>query len=323
MRLFFIFIALSIGNFALATEWLAYPSQLQTFDYSGDKLKQNWPKLTQGTQQQWPDEAFIGAIANQYPDLLTQMLRLAQQPDAHPAVKALLEDNYSPLAQALQQTWRLHYEGKYEQSYQLGAQLGPAGAVPAIYSKLIHTTFLVKDPKQKRERFRQAAQEAETSLQLTPGYDFGEFGLLYARARILELLDASEALSSGYLGSTQARLEELAERHPNNSLYPTTYAGIQAGVVERVGSFIGRVTYGATAKRAIEGFKQALELEDDLPVIYNEFIVALERIDPKKHQTLIQDLSAYCLALRVYSAEEALNQAQCDHVYKTQQQVEN
>src|SRR5690554_7915197 len=37
-----------------------------------------------------------------------------------PAVKALLNDDLSPLAAALQQAWRLHYEGKFEQAYNLG-----------------------------------------------------------------------------------------------------------------------------------------------------------------------------------------------------------
>lgn len=202
-------------------------------------------------------------------------------------------------------------------------QLGPAGSVPAIYSKLMYATFMIHSSAEKLAMFREIADEAEQSLQLTPGYDFGQFGLLYARVRILERLGTTASLATGFLGSTQKNLKELSKRHPHNSLYPTTYASIQAGVVERVGSLIGRITYGATESRTLDGFKQALELQANLPVIYNEFIVALSRINPKKHHVLIQDLSAYCLALTPYSAEEALNQALCKSTYTQQDLVEN
>jgi len=323
MRLLLTLVIFSACNFALAMDWQPYPSDLTQFDYSGDKLKANWDKLTMGTQQEWPDEVFIKSMATAYPKLKNNMLELAAKPNAHPAVKALLNDDFSPLAAALQQAWRLHYEGKFEQAYNLGMQLGAAGSVPAIYSKLIHTTFLVHSPTDKLAIFQALADKAEQSLELTPGYDFGEFGLLYAHARTLELLDTSAALSTGLLGSTQNRLQELSERHPKNSLFPTSYAGIQAGVVERVGSFVGRVTYGATASRAVEGFQQALELQPNLPVIYNEFIVALKRINHKKHNILIQDLAAYCLTLTPYSAEEALNQALCKSAYTQQDLVKN
>lgn len=323
MRVIISLLLLSFCSFSGALEWKAYPSDLPQFDYSGDKLKENWNKLTLGSKQEWPDEAFLLNMSEDYPQLRQQMLELAAQPNAHPAVKAILEGDFRPLAEAIQQAWRLHYEGKYEASYKLGVQLGVAGSVPAIYSKLMYTTFMVHSSAEKLTLFREVAEKSEDSLQLTPDYDFGTFGLLYARVRILEQLGTSAALATGFLGSTQKSLKKLTERNPINSLYPTTLGGIQAGVVERVGSLIGRVTYGATEGRTIKHFQQALDLQENLPVIYNEFIVALSRINPKKHKVLIQDLATHCLALTPYSAEEALNQALCSSTYAQQQLVEN
>lgn len=302
-------------------QWLAYPTTLPSFDYSGDKLKEFWPMLTQGTQQEWPDEYFIVGMEQRYPDLHIHMLERAKQENAHPALKALAAGNATPLTEAIQEVWRLHYQGQYQQSYELGMQLGAMGAVPAIYSKLIYATFMIQDSKEKLATFREVAQQSEALLPMTPGYDFAEFGLLYARVRILERLNTPAALATGFLGSTQTRLRKFTERNPQNGLYPTTLGGIQAGVVERVGSMIGRVTYGATATRTIERFEQALALESELPVIYNEYIVALSRINPKKYQNRIQDLSTKCVTLIPYSAEEALNQANCTLEYKEQQVV--
>lgn len=324
MRIFITFILLAFGLSSWANsadQWLSYPSELPHFDYSGDKLKEAWPMLTQGTQQEFPDNNFFIRMAKKHPDLHNYMLNDAKQPDAHPALKALLDDNPAPLAEAMQELWRLHYQGQYKESYKLGMQLSAAGAVPAIYSKLMYATFMVVDPTEKLAMFRDAAAQSEALLPMTPGYDFAEFGLLYARVRILERLNTTSALATGFLGSTQKSLHNFVERNPQNSLYPTTLGGIQAGVVERVGSMIGRITYGATATRTVEHFEQALELEDDLPVIYNEYIVALSRLSTKKYQNKIQTLAAKCATLTPFSAEEALNQALCANEYKEQQVV--
>lgn len=324
MRIFIVFtlLAFSLASWALPVDqWLSYPNELPHYDYSGDKLKEAWPMLTQGTQQEFPDEAFITGMGQKYPDLHNYMLNLAKDEQAHPAIKALAEGDAAPLAKEIQEVWRLHYQGQYKDAYQLGMQLGAAGAVPAIYSKLMYATFMVTDPTEKLAMFREAAAQSEDLLPLTPGYDFAEFGLLYARVRILERLNTTAALATGFLGSTQKSLRTFVERNPHNSLYPTTLGGIQAGVVERVGSMIGRVTYGATANRTIERFEQALNLEGNLPVIYNEYIVALSRISSKKHQNKIQTLAAKCATLTPFSAEEALNQALCASEYQEQQVV--
>lgn len=304
-----------------AEHWLSYPDTLPQFDYSGDKLKQAWPMLTQGTQQEYPDAQFLTQMSNKYPDLHNHMLETAKQENAHPALKALLEDDIEPLAQALQEVWRLHYQGQYKESYLLGMQLGAAGAVPAIYSKLMYATFMLDAADEKLAMFREAASQSEDLLPMTPGYDFAEFGLLYARVRILERLNTPAALATGFLGSTQTNLRKFVERNPANSLYPTTLGGIQAGVVERVGSIVGRITYGATATRTVERFESALELEGNLPVIYNEYIVALSRISAKKYNQRIHELSQKCATLTPYSAEEALNQSKCGLEYKEQQVV--
>ncbi|MEN9465546.1 MAG: hypothetical protein RL217_1727 [Pseudomonadota bacterium] len=316
----FLFVCLSLPS--LAVEWKDYPRNLPQFDYSGDKLKAAWPELTKGTQQEWPDAAFFKRMAEKYPQAHQYTLKQAEAPDAHPALKALAAGNSAPMVEAVQQAWRFHYEGKFKDAYELGMQLGAAGAVPAIYAKLMYSTFMISSPKDKLASFREAAAQSEALLPMTPGYNFAEFGLLYARVRILERLNTAQALATGFLGSTQESLLQFTQNNPKNSLYPTTLGGIQAGVVERVGSLIGRMTYGATATRTIDRFEQALLLEGNLPVIYNEYIVALSRIDADDYQKRIQSLAQKCATLAPFSAEEALNQALCQSTYKTQEQVQ-
>lgn len=316
MRFLSVVFGLLTSSFVLAAPWQPYPDDLPVFRYPAGQLQQHWPQLTLGTAQPWPDQTAVHTLLTDYPQLQAAMLEQASQEQAHPALQALLQQQVQPLADALQQVWRLHYEGHFQQAYELGMQLGPLGAVPALYARLMHTALIVTDPDEKLALFRDTAAVSEQLLPLAPGYAFAEFGLLYARARILELLDTSGATASGFLGSTQDALQALAERYPQQGLYPASLGGMQAGIVERVGSFVGRLTYGATESRALAAFEKALSLQSGLPVMYFEYSVALGRLDADKYHQRRLELLQQCLALPVFSAEEALNQSFCARHYQ-------
>lgn len=304
---------------AFAADWQPYPADLPQFDYSDNRLQEFWPQLNQGPGLPFPDESALRALLDKYPQLLDYSQDQARLPEAHPALKALLTDNLQPLAEASQQVWRLHYEGHFQQAYELGRQLGPVGAIPALYSKLMYAALIVQDKDAKLALFREAAAESERLLPLAPDYAFAEFGLAYAHARILELLDTSAATATGFLGDTQDSMAELQERYPQQALYPAMLGGLHAGVVERVGSFVGRITYGSTETRALEAFKRALELQNKLPVIYNEYVNALARLDADKYRDRMITLLQQCVTLPVLSAEEALNRQVCaDHLQQWQ-----
>ncbi|WP_430461425.1 hypothetical protein ACQUQU_01205 [Thalassolituus sp. LLYu03] len=291
-----------------AADWQSYPSELAQFDYAGDALAQHWSQLSAGPQLPFPDSTTLESLFTRYPGLRDASL---QQAASHPALTALAEGNLTPLAEAIQQVWRLHYQGRFQQAYELGLQLGPVGAVPALYAKNMYATLLVSGREEKLALFREAVAESERLLPLAPDYPFARFGLVYAQARILELLETSEATSSGYLGESRATLKALTGEEPANALYPAVLAGIDAGVVERVGSFIGRITYGSTADKADAEFRHALSLQNQLPVIYNEYAKALGQMDAEEYHARRLELLSTCTALPVFSAEEAMNQAAC------------
>ena len=311
MRLFSVFLLTVSCACAQAGDGPPSPQNLLVFDYSGQRLQQHWAQLMSGPRLPYPDQQWLQATFSRYPDILKHTLTLAGEANAHPALRALQAGNSAPLTAAIQDVWRLHYEGQFQQAFRLGMQLGPAGAVPALYSRLMYATLLIQDPAKKLTLFRSAAAESARLLPLAEEDAFARFGQAYAHARILELLDTRAATGSGYLNDTQDTLQSLQELNPQNPLYPAMLGGIQAGVVGRVGSFIGRITYGATARRAEQAFERALSLEPHLPVIYNEYAKALGLMDAAHYHKRRLELLEQCTSLSVYSAEEALNRQAC------------
>jgi tetratricopeptide (TPR) repeat protein len=300
------------------SQWQEYPSDLPQFDYSGDKLKQYWPQLSSTTGMPWPDASFIETMMSKLPLLAQQLQQRAKLNNAPAELKEVLKNNYHPLAVSVQQVWRLHYQGDYEQAYKLGMTLSPAGLFPAIYAKLIHATYLIKDHDKKEERFVEVDRILAKTLPLAQDYDFIIFGDAYQKARRLELMTTNAATTSGLLGPTQDKLKRLHTKFPRNPIYSAILAGIDAGIIERVGGFIGSITYGADEEESIKLFQQAIKAQPNLAVLYNEFSQAILRLDDSDYNELLLTLLNQCVNLTIYSAEEALNQRSCRHLLMQQ-----
>jgi len=295
--------------------WQPYPDDLPQFDYSGLKLQQNWEILSVGTRLPWPNAQFIEKMMGEFPQLSQQLIQIAKQTDSHPALKPILQQDYQALASELQQVWRFHFQGQYQHAYELGMQLGPAGLLPAIYSKLVHTTFLIENNNEKQQQFLAVDRLTQALIPLAPDYNFLLFGDAYQKARRLELMSTTEATASGLLGPTQDVLKSLHQEYPNNQLYSAMLAGIDAGIIERVGSFLGGMTYGADEDKAIQLFNQALRQENRLAVLYHEYAQVLIRLDDSDHDEKLHQILSACIALPVFSAEEALNQQGCKTLF--------
>lgn len=307
----------------MATEpghWVNYPDTLPKFDYSGDKLRQHWPQLTKSSFLPYPSAEQLQSIASQFPSLIHQQYKhpaTVHSTSVHPALIKARAGDFNALSEAITQVWRYHYQGEFEEAYTLGIQLGYAGLIPAFYAKMMYTTLLESGPERRLKSFQEVIELSETIAEHTANYLPALFGLTYAYARELELLPTSAAVRSGHLEAANDLLTQLREQFPQRAIYPAMLGGLHAGVVERVGSFVGRLTYGSTESRAINYFQTAIELENELPVIFNEYAKAMIRLDSDKFATPIEQALKHCVSLPVFSAEEALNQQACQNKLST------
>lgn len=299
---------INLGN---SPTWNNYPKELQQFDYSGNALQQHWKQLAAATNLPWPDAAFIQDIMTRFPILSMRLTELAQQDNSHPALKSATTGDYNALALAVQQVWRLHFQGQYEEAYALGLSIGPIGLSPALYSQLIYTTHLVPDPAEKERLLLEIDATIRSILPHAKSHRFILFADSYQKVRRLELMSTTAASSSGLIGATQKSLRHLTKVDPGNPLYGAMLAGIDAGIIERVGNFVGSMTYGADEDGAITLFKNALKTQPNLAVLYNEFAQAILRLNNNDYDKLLLSTLTKCAELPVLSAEEALNQLSC------------
>ena len=294
-----------------SSNWTIYPSNLQQFDYSGNKLQQNWPQLAAATNLPWPDAALIQDLMTRFPQLSQRLTSLAKQDNAHPALKSTQSGDYQPLASAIQQVWRLHFQGQFEEAYKLALSLEPAGIAPALYTKLIYITLLVTDPEEKERLLLEVDATIKSILPLAKKHNFILFADAYQKTRRLEIMSTTAASSSGLIGSTQESLRLLNKTDPGNPIYNAMLAGIDAGIIERVGNFVGSMTYDTDEDASLALFTNALKSHPTLAVLHNEFAQFLLRLDDSDYDNLLLQTLKACDELTVLSAEEALNQLAC------------
>ena len=303
-------IGLLFSSFSYS-EWAKYPSDLEQFDYSGDKLQQYWPELTSSTNFPWPDADNLRELGKQQPKLAELTATMAKKDNAPAALKAVLQGDYQSLSLAIQQVWRLHFQGQFEEAYNLGLTLGPPAFGPALYAKLIYTTHLVTDPIQKQAMFLEVSDAIAEISPLANDYAFITFGDIYQKARRLELMSTSEAAASGLLSPTLDTLKELHNSHPENPLYSAMLVGVEAGIIERVGNFISSLTYGTDEDESMALFAKTVKSNPHSAVLHNEFAQVMLGFENDDYNELIISTLNTCTQLSVLSAEEALNQKSC------------
>lgn len=302
--------SVDINSDTTNAKWHAYPQDLPQLDFAGNKLKEHWPTLAAATKLPFPDATVIESMLKSNPRLAEQQLLAANKEGAHPALSASMND-YQELALLVQDVWRLHFQGQYQQAYSMGISLGPIAMGPALYAKLIYTTYLVKDAKQKEQLFVEADQEFAKILPFADKYDFIFFGDAYQKARRLELMSTSAATASGLITVTQDTLEKLQQHSPDHPLYVAIIASIDAGIIERVGGFVAGMTFGADEDESMALFKKVLQSYPSLTVLHNEFAQFILRLDDSDYDSLLLATLKRCDSLTAVSAEEALNQRSC------------
>lgn len=230
------------------TAWAAFPHDAKPFAYDGDALKKAWPKLHAGDCEPFPDDKRAAALI------------AAAGKSAPKGMDA------KALAAALQDAWRAFHRGDFKAAYEAGEALGPVGASVATKAIGIHATYLVDDDGEKLKRFQQAAKLAEAAVKALPDEANSHYRLAFALGRYSQGLSIAKALKEGIAGKVRAALDTTLELEPKHAEAHTAMALYHAEIINKIGSMIGGLTYGAKAADAEKHIKEAVKLTPASPI---------------------------------------------------------
>lgn len=313
---------LSSAGVVSAAVWQSYPEHLPAFEFAGPELAENWQRLTGGFRGAFPDAAAVAADANRWPALANYTAdvmkeRAAKEESLAAYADGVLSNHYDDYAQRLQQVWRLLFEGRYREARDEGIALGPAGYFPGLYAQALYATLVETNPDRRQLLLEEIVTLTEDILPLAPDHTMIRFGQAYGKARILENLSRSEALGTGYTGDVKKQLEQLLEENPENIYALTLLAGVHAGIMEKAGRLMARVTFGSKPELMEDYFQRAMALNDAYPGLYYEYARAQLRVYGKDGKARARQLLEKALQLTPVSAEEALQIHACQRLLET------
>ncbi|MDF1780238.1 MAG: hypothetical protein P1U67_02975 [Alcanivoracaceae bacterium] len=260
------------------TKWNKVPYDMRYFTYSDQQIKEKWDYLMRGLKVPYPSAAYLERQFKKYPFLKD-------------GIEGFNGD-YADLEKRYVDVWRKFFAGDFQSAREGGLKLGPLGTIPALFSQLMYAIYLterqtvkymlLQDVANTAKSYFKDVEAAEDDPEVQAVAAAVRLGYAYAIARIAEESPIPIVVARRYIGKIKGNSEAITEMMPDHPLGHAFRAGVDAGIMRRVGKFTGRMTYGARSTTVEESFAKALKLAPDIPIVSYEYGNALIYMNRKR-----------------------------------------
>ena len=205
-----------------------------------------------------------------------------------------------PKDAAVLQAWVLFHNGEFQQALDAGIKAGGDGITVANKATSIYANYLEKKEKTKLELFMEVAGRAEAQQAVDPKNPNAWYWQAYALGRYSQGISVAKALAQGLGGKVKQSLEQTIKLCPKHADAHIALAAFHAEVIDKVGSLIGGMTYGAKKDTGLALFREALKLNPGSAIAMMEHangMVMLEGDKKMKDATKLYEQAAACKAL--------------------------
>ena len=246
----------------------------------------------------------------------TQWAAFDQDNDAFDYSEADLKKNWASLHRgdcepypsdaALIQAWQAYHRGDFAAAVDLAADAGEAGHVVINKASGIYADYLEEDEETKKAIYQHGIKRAEAAIELDPENANAHYFHAFHLGRYSQSISIAKALSQGLGGKIQKSLQQALELAPEHAEAHTAMGLYHAEIISKVGKLVGSMTYGASADKAIEHFKQSIELSN-APIAWIEYGNGLDLLYGDKKADESNDAYAKAAAMQPIDAMQALD----------------
>jgi tetratricopeptide (TPR) repeat protein len=205
-----------------------------------------------------------------------------------------------PKEDAVLKAWVLFHNGQFQQAAEAGLKAGSDGITVANKATSIYANYLETKEKTKLELFMEVAGRAEAQQKSDPKNPNAWYWQAYALGRYSQGISVAKALAQGLGGKVKQSLEQAIKLCPKHADAHIALAAFHAEVIDKVGSLIGGMTYGAKKDAGLALFKEALKLNPGSAIGMMEYangMVMLEGDKKMKDATKLYEQAAACKPL--------------------------
>ena len=178
--------------------------------------------------------------------------------------------------------WALFHNGDFQKAAEAGLKAGAGGITVANKAAAIYATYLEPKEKTKLDLFMEVAARAEAQAAETPDNANAWYWHAYALGRYSQGISVAKALAQGLGGKVKESLEKAIKLSPRHADAHIALGAFHAEVIDKVGSLIGSMTYGAKKDTGLKLFQEALRLNPGSAIAMVEYANAMVMLDGDK-----------------------------------------
>lgn len=203
--------------------------------------------------------------------------------------------------------WVHYHNGEFQQAAQAGMAAGDAGVTVANKATCIYANYLERKEKTRLDLFQEAAQRAERQAREEPQNPNAWYWHAYALGRYSQAVHVAKALAQGLGGKVKECLERTIALQPQHADAHIALGAFHAEVIDKVGSLIGSMTYGAKKDVGLQCFDDALRLHPRSAIGLIEYANGLVMLEGEKKIAEATRMYRQAAAMEPLDAKEWLD----------------
>jgi tetratricopeptide (TPR) repeat protein len=200
-----------------------------------------------------------------------------------------------PQDRAVLEAWALFHSGEFQKAAEAGLQAGGDGITVANKATAIYANYLEKKERHKLDLFMEVAQRAEAQAAQDAGNPNAWYWQAYSLGRYSQGISVAKALAQGLGTKVKDALERTIKLQPRHADAHIALAAFHSEVIDKVGSLIGGMTYGAKREIGLKLYQDALKLNPNSTMAMIEYangMVMLEGDRRMKEATRLYEQAA-------------------------------
>jgi len=180
------------------------------------------------------------------------------------------------------QAWMLFHNGRFQEATQVGLEAGGSGVTAANKATCIYAAYLEPRESARLELFQQVAQRADQQALAQPDNPNAWYWQAFALGRYSQGITVAKALAQGLGTRVREALETTIRLEPQHADAHIALGAFHAEVIDKVGTLIGGMTYGAKKDVGMKLYLNALTLSPNSAFAMVEYANALLMMDGDK-----------------------------------------
>ncbi len=205
------------------------------------------------------------------------------------------------------QAWALFHSGEFQKAMELGLKIGGAGLTVANKAACIYATYLEQKEKTRLDLYLEVAKRAAAQVASDPLNFNALYWQAYALSRYSQGISVAKALAQGLGSKVKTELEAVIKIQPKHADAHIALGAFHAEVIDKVGSLIGGMTYGARKDTGLSLLQQALKLNLESALGMIEYANAMVMLEGEKMLQEATRLYRQAAAAKPVDAMERLN----------------